>query len=123
MLAPVWGPLHAELKAPSGAAAGAIVAFKLAEQDGKPALALGWVSGNINSPLPPVIASGIVFALGTAPHATLYALDGDTGKELYSSKNQIAVPAARTGLTVSNGRVYFGTVDSTFYTFGIPMEH
>jgi outer membrane protein assembly factor BamB len=123
LLVPVWGPLHAELKAPSGPASGAIVAFKLTEQDGKPALALGWISGNINSPVPPVIASGIVFALGTAPHATLYALDGDTGKELYSSKNQIAVPAARTGLTVSNGRVYFGTVDSTFYTFGIPMEH
>jgi outer membrane protein assembly factor BamB len=122
LLVPVWGPLHSELKAPAGT--GAIVAFKLAEQGGKPALTLGWVSVSMNSPLPPVIANGIVFALSAGgPHATLYALDGATGKELYSSKTQITAPASLTGLTVANGRVYFGTIDSTFYTFGIPMEH
>jgi len=104
LLAPVWGPLHSELKAPSPAGAGAIVAFKLVEENGKPSLTLGWVSGSISMPVPPVVASGIVFALGTGPHATLYALDGDNGKELFSSKNQIAVAAAKTGLTVSNGR-------------------
>jgi outer membrane protein assembly factor BamB len=123
LLAPVWGPVHSELKPPAPAAAGAIVAFRLVEENGKPALKLGWISGSMGTPVPPVIANGIVFALATGPHATLYALDGDTGKELYSSKNQVPAAAARTGLTVSNGRVYFGTVDSTFYTFGIPMEH
>ena len=58
-----------------------------------------------------------------AARATLYALDGATGKEIWSSKQLIAGPAALTGLTVANGRVYFGGTDSTFYCFGIPLEH
>ena len=56
-------------------------------------------------------------------HATLYALDAATGKELYSSRNLVTAPAALTGLTVANWRVYFGTTDGAFYTFGLYMEH
>ena len=52
-----------------------------------------------------------------ATHATLYALDAATGKELYSSGNSITAPAALTGLTFANGRVFFGTTDSTVYAF------
>ena len=56
-------------------------------------------------------------------HATLYALDTATGKELYSSRNLVTAPASLTGLTVANGRVYFGSIDGTFYTFGMYLEH
>ena len=85
--------------------------------------------------MPPVIASGVVFALSAgefnrqiqrpkgSTHATLYALDATTGKELYSSRNLVTAPASLTGLTVSNGRVYFGAIDGTFYAFGMYMEH
>ena len=55
--------------------------------------------------------------------ATLYALDAATGKEIWSSKQQITGPASLTGITAVNGRVYFGGVDGVFYCFGIPMEH
>ena len=54
--------------------------------------------------------------------ATLYALDARTGKELYSSRNLVAGPSALTGLTVANGRVYFGGVDGTLYAFGMHLE-
>jgi len=80
----------------------------------------------MNSPLPPVIASGVVFALSAgkgATRATLYALDAATGKELYSSRNLVAAPASLAGMTVANGRVYFSTLDSTMYAFGMFMEH
>jgi outer membrane protein assembly factor BamB len=55
--------------------------------------------------------------------ATLYALDARTGRELYSSRNLVTVPAALTGLTVATGRVYFGGADGSFYAFGMYMEH
>ena len=53
-------------------------------------------------------------------HATLYALDGQTGKELWSSGNQITSWNHFSGLTVANGRAYLGTFDGTMYCFGIP---
>jgi outer membrane protein assembly factor BamB len=113
---------------------GSIVAFKVEEQNGKTVLTPAWVSRDMNFPQPPVIANGVVFALSSGEfnrqmspkngtHAILYALDAATGKELYSSRNLVTAPAALTGMTVANGRVYFGTTDGTFYTFGIYMEH
>jgi outer membrane protein assembly factor BamB len=129
VLAPVWGPLSSDFKAPltNGATPnGSIVAFKVEEQNGKPALTPAWVSRDIPSPQPPVIAGGVVFALSSGKagnHATLYALDAATGKELYSSRNLVSAPAAQTGMTVANGRVYFGTTDGTAYAFGMYLEH
>jgi outer membrane protein assembly factor BamB len=116
VLAPVWGPQSA----------GSIVAFKVEDQSGKPTLTPAWVSRDIPSPQPPVIASGVVFVLSSGKsggHATLYALDAATGKELYSSRSLVTAPAALTGMTVANGRVYFGTTDGTAYAFGMYLEH
>ena len=53
-------------------------------------------------------------------HATLYALDGQTGKELWSSGNQITSWNHFSGLTVANGRAYLGTFDGMMYSFGVP---
>jgi len=74
-----------------------------------------------------VITAGVVFALSTGggqthERATLYALDGVTGKELYATGDQVGAPGSLTGLTVANGRVYFTTIDSTLYAFGIRLE-
>lgn len=141
VLAAVWGPLSPELKAPETNGAtpnGAIVALKLEEQNGKPALTPVWVSRDMNSPAPPVIAQGVVFALangeysrkikeskGTTTveekpkgHATLYALDGASGKEMWSTGDQVKSAGSLTGLTVANGRIYFATVDNRLNVFG-----
>ncbi len=145
VLAAVWGALNPELKIPGAngpAPNGSIVAFKVEEQNGGPVLTPAWASRDMSSPEPPVIASGVVFALSagefthtvkssgeveerakSGTHATLYALDGATGKELYSSRNQIAGPAALTGMALANGRLYFGTMDGSVYAFGMYMEH
>src|SRR5436190_9433139 len=102
----------------------AIVAYKVEEQAGKAILTTGWVSREMQSPMPPVIASGVVFALSAGgTRATLYALDAATGKELYSSRNMVNSPASLAGMTVSNGRVYFGTRDGMLYAFGMYQEH
>ena len=53
-----------------------------------------------------------------SPHAVLYALDGQTGKELWSSGDQITSWNHFSGLSVANGRVYIGTFDGMLYCFG-----
>ena len=53
-------------------------------------------------------------------HAILYALDAQTGDELWSSGDQITSWNHFSGLTVANGRVYIGTFDGVLYCFGAP---
>jgi outer membrane protein assembly factor BamB len=145
VLTPFWGPVHPDFNAPISYGRpthGAIVAFKLEEKNGKPQLTPAWMSRDMDQAEPPVIANGVVFAYGSgenttqaypdvglndssplrikaSTHAVLYALDAETGKELYSSGDQIASFAHFTGLSVANGRVYLGTYDSVLYCFGL----
>jgi outer membrane protein assembly factor BamB len=91
---------------------------------------------------PVVIANGIVFTYGSgdftqqaspehglnfdssiraakANHVTLYALDAETGKELYSSGDRIPEFNHFSGLSVANGHIYISTYDGTLYCFGL----
>jgi hypothetical protein len=114
VLAPVWGQKD-----------GYVVALKLEDANGVPKLTKAWTSHEMQSPEPPVITSGVVFTLASGQpngHATLYAFDGSTGKELYSSGEQVPVPANLTGITLANGRIFFSTTDGTLYGFGIYLE-
>ena len=123
--APVWGAVNADLKVTSvnGAAPnGSIVAFRLEEQNGKPVLVPAWVSRDLKSPVAPVITSGGVFALSTTGRAMLFAFDAASGKELWSSGNQVSAPGSLTGLTLANGRVFFTTTDNILFGFGIFLE-
>jgi outer membrane protein assembly factor BamB len=145
VLTPIWGAKHSAFKAPieyGQVKDGAIVAFKVEDKGGKLQLTPAWVSRNMNRAEPPVIANGVIFAYGNgedteqaypdvgladdasrripgSTHAVLYALDAVTGKELWSSGDQITSWAHWTGLSVANGRVYLGTFDSILYCFGI----
>ena len=145
ILAPFWGPSHSDFKAPVSYGSvknGAVVAFKLEEKSGKLQLTPAWMSRNMSHAEPPVVANGVVFAYGSgentvqaypdrglldssplriaaSTHATFYALDAETGKELYSSEDQIASFAHFGGLSIANGRVYLGTYDSVLYCFGL----
>jgi outer membrane protein assembly factor BamB len=145
VLTPFWGPAHPDFKVPISYGRvkhGAIVALKVEDKAGKLQLTPAWMSRDMDQAEPPVIANGVVFAYGNgenttqahpdrgldnqsplrikeSTHAVLYALDAETGKELYSSGNQIASFAHFTGLSVANGRVYLGTFDSVLYCFGL----
>jgi outer membrane protein assembly factor BamB len=145
VLSPFWGPKHSAFKAPienGETKYGAIAAFKVEEKAGKLVLAPAWISRDMNHAEPPVVANGVVFAYGNgedtdqaypdvgladtadrripgSTHAVLYALDAQTGKELWSSGDQIASWNHWSGITVANGRVYIGTFDGMFYCFGI----
>jgi outer membrane protein assembly factor BamB len=121
---------------------GGILAFKVQEEKGKTILVPAWQSRDMVTAEPPVIANGVVFALAGGEFtvqandadgglfssedrikrsvpAKLYALDALTGKELYSSEEQIPSFLHQAGLAVAGGRVIFGTFDGTIYCFGI----
>ena len=66
--------------------------------------------------LSPVARRG---AFQTARKAMLYALDGQTGKELWNSGDTITSWNHFSGITVANGRVYIGTWDGMLYAFGV----
>ena len=55
-------------------------------------------------------------------HATLYALDAQTGDELWSSGDQITSFNHFSSLSVANGRVYIGTYDGKLYCFGVDRK-
>jgi outer membrane protein assembly factor BamB len=145
VLTPIWGAKHSKFSAPiehGTVKDGAIVAFKVEERNGKPELVPAWISRDMNRAEPPVIANGVVYTYGNgedtdqaypdvglddvasrripgSTHAVLYALDAQTGKELWSSGDQIKSWNHWTGLSVANGHVYIGTFDGMLYSFGI----
>ncbi len=148
LFAPAWGPPHS--KAPAfplsydSTPHGSVMAFRVELKDGTPALTPAWNSRDLNVPEPPIVANGVVFvlssgedvgqadnagnSLGTAQrvkgstHAVLYALDAETGKELFSSKEIISSFTHFGGIAVSNGRVFVTAYDGTVYAFGIKNE-
>jgi outer membrane protein assembly factor BamB len=146
LYAPAWGPVAS--KAPAfpisngPAPNGSVMAFKVEEKDGSPALTPAWISRDMNVPEPPVIVNGVVFSVSSGEftrqvkedgslytgkeretkalsNATLYAFDAETGKELFSSGKMMSSFVYMGGLAVSNGRIFATTHDSTLYAFGV----
>ncbi|MFN0108450.1 MAG: hypothetical protein ACKVZH_06310 [Blastocatellia bacterium] len=119
---------------------GAVVAWKLVEQGGKPTLQPGWASPDLTSPLTPTIINNVVFVTSSGEFrasdktpaamraarsgkAVVYALDGATGKELWNSGTTITSFAHGGAISGGMGQIYLTTYDGTIYTFGFPMEH
>jgi outer membrane protein assembly factor BamB len=144
LLAPTVGKQAVELgfAANSGAMTkGAVVAWKIVEQNGVPTLQPAWVSRDLVAPLVPTIINGVVFVTSSgefrpndsklaaaqralrSSRAVLYALDGLTGKELWSSGTQITSFTRGSALSGGVGQIYLTTHDGTIYAFGFPMEH
>jgi outer membrane protein assembly factor BamB len=143
VLAPNGGPTAVRFQPNYGPTPnGGIVTFKVEEKNGRTMLVPAWESRDMITAEPPVIANGVVFALAGGEFtgqandtegglfsaeqriqrsvpAKLYALDAQTGKELYSSGDQISSFLHQSGLAVAGGRIIFGTFDGTIYCFGL----
>ena len=105
---------------------GGLVAFRLDDANGKLSLNPVWVSGDMVNPAPPRVANGIVIALAggnASTHARLYALNGSTGAELYSSKDEIPTYTELSGVSIGDGHAFFTDRDNVLYSFGIGIEH
>jgi outer membrane protein assembly factor BamB len=143
VLAPIGGPVAVDFPISYGPTPnGGVIALKLVDADGKIELAPAWLSRDMMTAEPPVVANGVVFVLAAGEFtaqandedgglysfqdrinhsipAKLYALDAATGKELYSSGDQITSFLHQAGIAVAGGRVIFGTFDGTIYCFGL----
>jgi hypothetical protein len=118
-----------------------IQSWKLAGKDAALTLEKAWTSRELVSPLPPIVVNGVVFALSSGEHrpatpgvsaalrarrsvpAVLYALDAQTGAELWNSGKTIPTFVHSGGLAAGGTRVYVGAYDGTQYAFGFPIEH
>jgi outer membrane protein assembly factor BamB len=146
VLAPFWGPVHSQFKAPimntPAAKEGGVAAFKVEGTSESPQLTPAWISRDMRRGEPVIIVNGMVFGYGSGEetkqawpdiglqfdssiraakgtHATIYALDAVTGKELWTSGEQMKGWNHFSGITVVNGRVYLGTYEGTLYCFGV----
>ena len=127
LLLPVSGGLPTDLGVPATGAItnGAILAIKVQNSNGRFSLEPGWVSGDLASPMTPLVVNGVVFGLsrgGRTLPAVLHAWDGMTGRELWNSGKAIISPATGPSFWSGTGQVYVGTSDGTVYAFGFAME-
>jgi outer membrane protein assembly factor BamB len=147
VLAGFWGPVHSQFKPPISYGPvknGAVIALRVEDRGGKTVLTPVWITHDMDMAEPPIVANGVVYAYGSgesnvqstaelglaantsakrihdSTHATLYAFDAMTGKELWSSGDQITSFVHFGALSIANGRVYLGAFDSTLYSFGLP---
>ena len=110
---------------------------RLDPDKGTPTLVPTWMSRDMHVPDPPVAANGVVYALQTGENteqgrgataktrstpvtnAILYAFDGETGKQLYSSEKLIDSWMHFSEPVVAGGQVYVSTWDGRVYAFGL----
>jgi outer membrane protein assembly factor BamB len=117
---------------------GALAAFTVVDQNDVPTLQPQWVSRDLPSPVAPAVVNGVVFALASgeargsatgaaqkprpSSSAVLYAIDGATGKELWTSGTTITSSVHGIGPSAGDSQVYVVTRGGTLYTFGMPAE-
>jgi len=143
LLVPLWGPPSKDApKFPyshGNADAGSILAFEVRLDPDKntPMLVPAWMSRDMLVPDPPVVANGVVYALQTGENtgakgvvtaktrttpitnAVLYALDAETGQQLYSSQTLIDSWTHFSEPVVAGGEIYVSTWDGRLYAFGL----
>ncbi len=117
-LAPAWLSRDMDLAEETVIANGVIFAYAAGEDASQTMPDKAW-----DEPGGPVygggLSSGPARRIPGSRKAALYALDGQTGKELWSSGTQIQSWNHFSGLTVANGRAYVATFDGVLYCFGI----
>jgi outer membrane protein assembly factor BamB len=119
-LVPAWLSRDIDMADETTVANGIVFTFGTGEDIRQVAYDVPW-----DQPLPPVkvypgASAGSARRIMNSTHATLFALDASTGKELWSSGDQVTSFSHFSGLSVANGRVYLPTYDGTLYCFGVP---
>jgi hypothetical protein len=125
LLVPVAGTLPADLAAGRAIPNGAIVALKVADNAGTLSLQPGWVSGDLTSPITPIIVNGVVFAVSrgkSGSPARLYAINGVDGTNLWNSGTSMTSHMTGRSFWSATGQVYVGTADNALYAFGFAMD-
>ncbi len=120
---------------------GGVLGLKLSGEGANLSLAPAWVSPDMTSPLPPIVVNGVLFAVSSGEYhpaagasmtaaeraqksvpAVLYALDANSGQQLWSSGKTITSFVSGTPLWTGNGQTYLATYDNNVYAFGFSEE-
>jgi outer membrane protein assembly factor BamB len=139
---------HAPIEA-SRPAHGGVATFKLEEVAGNWKLVPAWLSRDILFAEEAVVANGVLFTysngedtrqgiperswdetdpafrggsagrIADSTHIVAYALDAATGKELWSSGDEVKSFSHFSGMTAVNGKAYIPSFDGTLYCFGV----
>jgi len=125
-----------------------VATFRLEQKAGKWQLTPAWISKDIGPGEEAMQANGVLFTyvagedvrvtfqdrawnepllsytgsgrrIEGSTHATVYALDAATGKELWSSGDTITSWNHFSGISGANGKVYMQTFDGMLYCFGV----
>ena len=127
---------------------GGVAAFRLEEVAGKWKLVPAWLSRDILFAEEAVVANGVLFTysngedtrqipaersweetgpvrsgsasrIANSTHIVAYALDAATGKELWSSGDEVKSFSHFSGISAANGKLYVPSFDGTLYCFGV----
>jgi outer membrane protein assembly factor BamB len=117
-LTPAWLSRDMDLADEAVIANGVVFAYAAGEDATQVVQDAAW-----NEPGGPRYGGGLSSGPGrripNSRRAALYALDGLSGKELWSSGTQIESWNHFSGLSVANGRAYIATYDGVLYCFGV----
>lgn len=117
-LAPAWLSRDMDLAEETVIANGIVFAYAGGEDGTQVVADRAWNEGG-GAAYGGGLSSGPGRRVPNSRRAALYALDGLTGKELWSSGSQIESWNHYSGLTVANGRAYVATFDGVLYCFGV----
>ncbi|HVZ60596.1 MAG TPA: PQQ-binding-like beta-propeller repeat protein [Terriglobales bacterium] len=117
---------------------GSIMAFEVQLDPATklPTMVPQWISRDMHAPDPPVVANGVVYVLQTgkntlearvkgkvgsrpATNAVLFALDAETGRQLFSSEKLIESWAHFSEPVIVGGKIFVSTWDGSVYSFGL----
>ncbi|SDF38433.1 PQQ-binding-like beta-propeller repeat protein [Terriglobus roseus] len=121
-LAPQWLSVDIDMADEALIANGVMFVYGSGEDTRQSHIDRAW--NETPEPQPPVPAAGPVSAQSTmriagGRHAVLLALDATTGKQLWTSGNQITGWSHFSGISAANGKVYLPTYDGNVYAFGV----
>jgi hypothetical protein len=119
-LVPAWLSRDMDMAEEAVVAGGVVFTYGSGEDTHQQRLDRAWDDPPAK-PLPdlPGVSGQSLQRIAGSTHATIYALDAQTGKELWSSENQITSWNHFSGITAANGQVYLPTYDGYLYAFGV----
>lgn len=121
-LDPAWLSVNMDMGEEAVVANGIVFVFASGENTHQQRTEYPWNVTPPPTPTIPAYAQQSANRIVGSTHATLYALDGETGKVLWSSGDQITSWNHFSGISEANGRVYIGTYDGNMYCFGIEQQ-